>query len=104
MQCARAEDGLCRETLSPAYSGGRWRTPRDPMGVAWETPMLPCRVFTIILRVPSLLSIRVACMTNGFRKIGPCARLVFGVGLVFGFFTHANAVEKGSAMTVHAQG
>jgi hypothetical protein len=43
-------------------------------------------------------------MTNGFRKISRCARLVIGVGLVFGFFTHAKAVEKGSAMTVHAHG
>jgi hypothetical protein len=43
-------------------------------------------------------------MTNGFRKISRCARLVIGVGLVFALITSTKAVEKGSAMTVHAQG
>jgi hypothetical protein len=43
-------------------------------------------------------------MTNGFRKIGPCARLAIGVGLVVGLIPSTKAVEKGSAMTVHAQG
>jgi Protein of unknown function (DUF3224) len=43
-------------------------------------------------------------MTNGFRKIGPCARLAIGVGLVFGLITSTKAVEKGSAMTMHAEG
>jgi hypothetical protein len=43
-------------------------------------------------------------MTNGFIKIGPCARLAIGVGLVFGLITSTKAVEKGSAMTMHAEG
>jgi hypothetical protein len=43
-------------------------------------------------------------MTNGFRKIGPCARLAIGAGLVFGLVTSSKAVEKGSAMTMHAEG
>jgi Protein of unknown function (DUF3224) len=43
-------------------------------------------------------------MTNGFRKIGPCARLAIVVGLLVGLIPSSNAVEKGSAMTVHAQG
>jgi hypothetical protein len=43
-------------------------------------------------------------MTNGFRKIGPCARLAIGIGLVVGLIPSSNAVEKGEVMTVHAQG
>ncbi len=43
-------------------------------------------------------------MTNGFRKIGLCATLATGVGLVFGLIASTKAVEKGSPMTVHARG
>jgi hypothetical protein len=43
-------------------------------------------------------------MTNGFRKIGPSAGLAIGVGLVLGLTASTKAVEKGSAMTIHAQG
>lgn len=43
-------------------------------------------------------------MTNGFRKIGSCARLAIVVGLVVGLIPSSSAVEKGSAMTVHARG
>jgi Protein of unknown function (DUF3224) len=38
------------------------------------------------------------------KKVFMVARLAISVGLVFGLIVHTKAVEKGSAMTAHAQG